>query len=455
MPDFLNVRLLLAYALPAFVVALPTIPVFIQIPSLYGVQLGLGLATTGYVLLAARMFDTVSDPLVGLLCDRWAIFGLRRKPWIVGGAVIAGLGLYKILNPTEGVDSGYLFIWSLVLYAGWTMVSVPYLAWGSELSSDYNQRTRVTAWREAFGLLGIIVAGILGSVTAFLGWSESDSIGGIAWAAIALGIIVIPMLLHIVPERANSSGQELTATDRRLADDLRALVKNRPFLRLLFTWILNGVANGIPAALFLIYLEHGLGAASDIRPLFVLTYFVAAIVSVPLWFWLSTRVGKHRAWCFGMIAACLAFVSVPWISPGEFILFGVVCVITGAAVGADLALPPAMQADVTDYADYRFGHAQTGLQFSLWGMSTKLALAAAVGLALPGLEYAGFDPEVPSDDTRIALLVIYALIPVVIKLLAVSLIWRFPLSAPVQLAIRRRLERRDREAARIRTARNA
>ena len=156
-----------------------------------------------------------------------------------------------------------------------------------------------------------------------------------------------------------------------------------------------------------------------------------------------------------MIAACLAFISVPWISPGDFILFGVVCVITGAAVGADLALPPAMQADVTDYADYRFGHAQTGLQFSLWGMSTKLALAAAVGLALPGLEYAGFDPEVPSDDTRIALLVIYALIPVVIKMMAIMLMWWFPLSASVQLAIRGRLERRDREAARIGTARNA
>ena len=455
MPDALNVRFLLAYALPAFVIALPTIPVFIQIPSLYGVQLGLGLATTGYVLVAARLFDTISDPMVGLLCDRWTIFGLRRKPWIVVGAMIAGLGLYKILNPAEGVDYGYLLIWSLVLYAGWTMVAVPYLAWGSELSSDYNQRTRITAWREAFSLLGIIIAGILGSVTASLGWSERDSIGAIAWAAIALGIIVMPMLLHIVPERANSSGQVLPATDRRLADDLRALAKNKPFLRLLFTWFLNGVANGIPAALFLIYLEHGLGAESDIRPLFVLAYFVAAIVSVPLWCWLSTRVGKHRAWCFGMIAACLAFVSVPWISPGGFILFGVVCVITGSAVGADLALPPAMQADVTDYADYRFGHAQTGLQFALWGMSTKLALAAAVGLALPGLEYAGFDPKLPSDDTRIALVVIYALIPVVIKLLAVLLIWRFPLSAPVQLAIRSRLDRRNRDPVKIRTTRNA
>ena len=122
MPDFPNVHFF-SHTLPAFVIALPQFP-SLSIPSLYGVQLGLGLATTGYVLLAA-VCSSVSDPLVGLLCDRWTILGLRRKPWIVGGAVMAGLGLYNILNPTEGVDSGYLLIWSLVLYAGWTMVPVP------------------------------------------------------------------------------------------------------------------------------------------------------------------------------------------------------------------------------------------------------------------------------------------------------------------------------------------
>ena len=438
-----NARHLIVYALPAFVVALPTIPVYIHLPSLYGVQLGVGLATTGYVLLAARLFDTVTDPLVGFLCDRWTILGLQRKPWIAAGAAVSGFGLYQILNPSDGVTGVYLLIWLLVLYAGWTMIAVPYLAWGAELSSDYNERTRITAWRESYGLLGIIGAGVLVAVTASLGWSESESIGAIAWAAIALGIIVIPLLLRIVPEQAINSAPEPSAADKRLLDDLRALARNKVFLRLVITWFLNGVANGIPAALFFIYLEHGLGAASDIRPLFVLTYFVAAIAFVPFWFRLSTRLGKHRAWCFGMIAACIAFVSVPWIESGQFILFGLVCIVTGAALGADLALPPALQADVTDYAAYRFGHAQTGLQFALWGMSTKLALAAAVGLALPGLEYAGFDPEVSGGDGRCALLVIYALIPVVLKMIAVMLVWHFPLTAPVHLAIRRRLERRN------------
>ena len=113
------------------------------------------------------------------------------------------------------------------------------------------------------------------------------------------------------------------------------------------------------------------------------------------------------------------------------------------ALGADLALPPALQADVTDYAKLRSGRYQTGLQFALWGMSTKLALAVAVGLALPSLEIVGFDPEIPSDTGRQALIVIYALIPVVIKMLAILVVWQFPLTAHVQSVIRQRLGRRE------------
>jgi GPH family glycoside/pentoside/hexuronide:cation symporter len=433
---------MLAYAVPAFVVALPTIPVYIHLPSLYGLQLGVGLATTGYILLIARLFDTITDPLVGFLCDRLSFWGLRRKPWIALGAPIAGYGLYKILNPTEGITGSYLLVWSLVLYGGWTMIAVPYFAWGAELSSDYHERTRITAWRESFGLMGIIGAGVLGAVTISLGWLEGESIGAIAWAAIALGIIVIPLLLTAVPERIEKTNRDCAGGNPQFFKNLQDLGQNKPFLRLLMAWFLNGVANGIPAALFFIYLEHGLRADEDVRPLFVLLYFCAAIISIPLWFRFSKVLGKHRAWCWGMIAASLAFICVPWIEPGGYVIFGVVCVVTGMAFGADLMLPPALQADVTDYARLRTGHPQTGLQFALWGMSTKLALAVAVGLALPGIETAGFDPNVPSDGGRQALVMIYALIPVVIKVLAILMVWQFPLTAHVQAVIRKRLNGR-------------
>ena len=433
---------LLAYALPAFVVALPTIPVYIHLPSLYGVHLGLGLSTTGYILLAARLFDTVTDPLVGVLCDRFGFRGNNRKSWIAVGAIIAGLGLFKILNPPMGVDGGYLLVWSVVLYAGWTMVAVPYLAWGAELSTDYDERTRITSWREGLGLLGIVGAGVLTAVTASLGWSETASVGAIAWAAIALGAVIMPLMLRVVPEPDHSQKDLPVVGIRHLRAGARSLIGNRPFLRLLSAWFLNGMANGIPAALFFIYLEHGLGAGDQIRPVFVLAYFFAAIASIPLWLRLSRRLGKHRTWCWSMICACAAFVVVPWIPEGAFAAFGVVCVITGMALGADLSLPPAIQADVVDYDELKNGRSRAGLQFALWSMSTKLALAVAVGLALPGLESAGFDPLAPTEAGRQALTVIYALVPVVIKIAAIAIVWRFPLTAEKHAVIRRKLSGR-------------
>jgi len=442
MPGRLSRPVLLAYGLPAFVVALPTIPVYIFLPTLYGVQLGLGLATTGIVLLIARIFDTVTDPLVGTLCDRYSIRGNRRKPWIAVGAVVAGLGLFKILNPPMDIGAVYLLGWSLVLYAGWTMVAVPYTAWGAELSTAYDERTRITAWREGIALLGIVSAGALTATTANLGWTEAESAATIAWAAIALGIVFIPCLLWAVREGPAGGAPRPPAGLPRMRKGLRPLLANGPFLRLLFAWFLNGLANGIPAALFFLYLEYGLGASERLRPVFVLAYFIAAIASIPFWQLCSSRIGKHRTWCCAMLVTCAAFVAVPTIEQGQFIAFAVVCLITGMGLGADLSLPPAIQADVVDYHELRSGRSQAGLQFALWGMGTKLALAAAIGLALPGVEALGFDPMAVTDAGRWALIVIYALVPVVIKIMAITVIWRFPLTQKKQAVIRQRLDRR-------------
>ncbi len=197
----LSVRVLIAYTLPAFVIALPTIPVYINIPALYGIEFGLGLATVGFVLLAARIFDTVSDPIIGILSDRLSFRGAHRKPWIAIGSIIAGAGLFKILNPPSGVDSSYLLLWCVILYAGWTLVAVPYLAWGAELSGDYNERARITSWREGMALIGILSAGAVSAAAPSFGWNEKEAIGNISWLAIGLGTIFIPILLWVVPDK--------------------------------------------------------------------------------------------------------------------------------------------------------------------------------------------------------------------------------------------------------------
>lgn len=432
---------LIAYALPAMVVALPTIPVYLVLPTLYGAELGIGLAATGLVLLGARLFDTVSDPVVGALSDRFAIAGLRRKPWIAAGACIAGVGLYKLLTPPDAADALYLLGWSIVLYGGWTMVAVPYLAWGAELSRSYDERTRITAWREGAGLIGLVGAGVVMAAATAAGRSERESIALLALAAIAMGLLAFPILLRQVVEPPAEAAPRLPRSRRDLRRSFHDLATNRPFLRLLAAWFVNGLANGVPAALFFIYLEYRLDADTTQRSLFVLLYFVAAVAAIPLWGWASTRLGKHRAWCWAMAAACLVFALVPLIPAGGFIAFALVCLVTGAALGADLALPPSIQADVVDYGTWRTGRQRAGLLFSLWSMSTKLALAIAVGMALPALELAGFDPDNPTGTGLQALAMIYALLPAALKAMAIALVWRFPLTARRHAVIRRAIDR--------------
>ena len=428
---------LLAYASPAFVIALPTIPVYLHLPTMYGVDMGLGLAATGVLLLLARLFDTVTDPLIGYLSDRWPVRGLRRKPWMLIGAGLAGWGLVRLLGPPPDADGVYLLTWSLILYAGWTMVAVPYMAWGAELHPDYNERARITGWREGIALMGMVGAsGLAAYVTETADAAAAP--GAIAWTAVGLGLICIPVLLWLVPEGKSAR----TGQNPLRLKQLKSLLGNALFLRLLSAWFVNGLANGIPAALFFLYLEYGLGVAEDMRPRFILVYFLAAIAAIPLWLRLSRNRGKHRTWCYAMILACAAFAVVPALPTGSETAFMLICILTGAALGADLALPPAIQADVADYDRWRFGADRTGVQFALWGMATKLALAAAVGLALPGVAWMGFDPELPSEVGRSALIVIYAGIPVVIKTVAIVAIWNFPLSAARHMAISRRLEQR-------------
>jgi len=416
---------LILYALPALPLALPILPAAVLLPAHYAEQVGLGLAATAFALTLARLVDVVTDPLIGILCDRWG----GRKLWIALGAGLAGVALVRVFDPPAGADGAYLLLWSLLLYLGWTLVQIPYQAWGVDLCTDYHGRARLAGAREAAGVAGLVLAGGLA-----LGGLER-----VAWVAVALGAPLIALALIAVPTPAAPAPVPL---DRQA---LRALLGNRPFRRLLLAWGCNGVATGVPSVLFPFFAGHVL-ARPDAVGWLLLAYFLAAILAVPVWLWLARRIDKHRSWCVAMIGACLAFVPVPWLGAGDVVAFAVICLITGAALGADLALPPAMQADIVDYGALRDrGTHRPAVYFALWTMATKAALALSVAVALPLVGAFGFDPRQDQQpaDALLALAVIYAAVPTVAKACAVALLLGHPLTQRRHAIIRRRLDRRS------------
>lgn len=430
---------LIFYSLPAFALAMPTIPALVFLPTFYARDVGLGLTATGFALFAIRLLDVVSDPIAGLLSDRSRSRWGRRKPWVVLGGIGAAIGLIALFRPPEDAGITYLIGWGAVLYLGWTFVAVPYAAWGAELSTGYQERARITGTREAVMVFGIICAAALPPIGALYGFSDAETLGAIAWMAVGLGSLFILLLVTCVPDRNRTADRPGHRAPIR--DLFGAVSSNKPFLRLLIAWFINGLANGIPSVLFLLYMEHVLGADTTTRGLFILGYFLSAIVAMPGWLSLIGRYSKHRVWCAAMTTACLSFIWVPFLGTGDMIAFGIICMVTGAALGADLALPPAMQADVVDLDSLRTGEQRAGLYFSLWNMATKLALAASAGIALPVLGLVGFsavDTNSPAALTVIAL--IYSVLPVVLKIMSIAIVWNHPLTAHRHTIIRRRLE---------------
>ena len=431
--DTLSRQSLLAYSLPGLVTAIPTIPVFTLVPAFYAGQVGIGLALTGLLLFLSRAFDVITDPLIGRIADRAGNRGMRRL--ILLGALLAAPALVLLLAPPAGAGPAWLLLTSTCLYLGWTLIQIPYLTWGARLSSDYHQRTRLTSGRELAAIIGILLSGSLPVLLGLFGLAEAERMAAFGIIAVLVGIPAFTLLLRKVPS---------PAPFRKAAHDWRGITRNRLFLRLLLAWFINGLANGIPAVLFPLYCLHVLGVSDETRNLLLAVYFTSAIIGIPAWLAVSRRTSKHYSWSLAMLLTCPAFVVAAWLGPGDTAVFTVVCILTGLCLGADLALPPAIQADVADWDRLRFRRNRTAGLFAFWNMGSKLALAAAAGLALPLAGMLGFDQGEPADGALRYLAMIYALLPCVIKIIAILLVRKLPLTPIRHAAVINRLQRRDR-----------
>ncbi len=415
---------LVAYGLPAISLAALTLPLYVVVPTFYAESLNLPVASIGFVLLLIRLFDAFNDPIIGTLSDRWRPRWGRRRTWFTLFIPVAMLGAWNLFWPPADAGLMHLGFWSLVLSIGYTGTILPYTAWGAELDTTYEGRASITAIREGLILVGTLCAI---AVPFALGWADPTVFHGLA--LLAVGIAVTLPVFSAITLLAVPEPQERARSKVDFAESLKNIARNRPFLRLAFAFLLNGLGNAIAATLFLLYVSDRLELA-DMRGPFLFIYFLAGIIGVPFWTWLARRTSKHRAWCIAMIFAIIVFCPAPFLPIGSLYGFGAICVLSGLALGADLALPPAIQADVIDVDTAQSGEQKSGTYFALWSLITKLSLALSVGLAFPILGAFGFNAseEVQSTVVGISLLgFLYGWGPIAFKFPSLFLMWNFPL----------------------------
>ena len=390
-------------------------------------------------LFVARLCIFVVDPLIGWLSDTVTLPGLRarRRPWIFLGALFCLIAVWQLLLPNDPPPLWQFTLWATLAYIGIEFIEVPHSAWTPDLAKSYDQRSLLNTFRTGGIILGTLFAFIL--IGAFPTVDQSI-------AALGFGLVIgIPLCVSLGLALTPDSQPDALHSNT-LKQSWTTALQNGPFWRLALAYGLNALANVLPPTLLLTFVRYNLGLEDSAVGLILFTYFVAAMVGTPLWFWVSKRIGKHRAWCIALLSACPIFAFAPALPAGEagLYLFLVISFLTGLTLGADLTLPQAIQADVVDLDELRAGRCRAGSFYAYWSMTTALAVATG-GLIGPLLITSfGFVENAPvqTQQTLWAIAGGYAVLPIVLKIIAISLSWRFPITALKQAQIQRILAAR-------------
>ncbi|WP_426112045.1 MFS transporter [Massilia sp. PWRC2] len=410
---------LLLYGFFGLPLAMVALPIYVYLPQFYAERAGISLGAIGAALLAARIAAAFIDPALGWWVGRTAAGRAggpryRRYVWCSLAPLLAGfIGLFHPPALGAGATLAWFGATLMLVYLGFSLATIAHQSWGAALTQAPALRARVTGTREACGLLGVVLAA---AVTAAAGYTA---------LAIAFSLALLlgaALLSRAAPPAARSDAAATAPALAAGVEGMLAPFRQRRFRSLFAVLLVNGIASSIPATLFLFFATDRL-RLGPLAGLFLIVYFVAAALSMPLWVALARRFGEARAWAGAMLASSVVFVWAYFLDAGAALGFGVICALSGLALGADLALPPALLAGVVKQAG-QSGRGEAAY-FGVWNWGVQITLALAAGIALPLLGWCGYVPG--QQGGVIALAGAYALLPCVLKCVAAAMLWRAPL----------------------------
>ncbi|MBT8410019.1 MAG: MFS transporter [Alphaproteobacteria bacterium] len=392
-----------SYAVFAALLASAGLPIYIHAPKFFVDEYGVSLAAVGFVLFGLRLFDFVQDPLLGWLSEalrRWRAFAVATSVLIMAVSMV---GLFAIEPPVHPL--AWFALTLTGLFTSFSFLTINFYAQGVVKARDLGAggHVRLATWRETGALLGICAAAVAPTVLVMLSASPFAVFG--AGFAVFAGVAAWAMR------------QEWRTTSTAPPAGIRPILRDKISRRLLLIALLNATPVAVTSTLFLFFVESRLDAPGFEGPL-LLVFFLAAAGSAPVWGWIAKRIGPKKALLAGMVLAIVSFGFAAMLGAGDWPLFAVICLASGAALGADMTLLPAIFADrmATVAPD-------AGQAFGLWSFVSKFTLAFAAVILLPLLEAAGFEAGASNPEEALVMLtILYALLPCALKLFAIGLL---------------------------------
>ncbi|MBC6983272.1 MFS transporter [Caulobacter sp. 17J80-11] len=433
---------LAAFSLPCLPYAALGLPLAAVLLNYYASDaVGLPLTMASLAFFAVRGIDIFFDPIVGWGMDRTRNRWGPYRTWITAGTPILMLATWMIFMVKPGASFAYLFVWLLVLYAGFSICTLAQLAWAAVLSPDYDQRSRTYGWWQAANIVGVLIALFIPVVVMkVMGGSFTEGVHAMGWFILVALPVTLAANLLFVPEPKPQKETPHGGLSAYLQLFRRPAVR-----KILICDLLLGLAPGITGALLYYFFESVKGFERSQSQMFLVIYFVAGLIGAPFWSWLATRVGKDRALQIASIVYAIVYLTVGFVPAGNFNLTAAALFVAGLPYAAGLLLLRAMMADIGDQVRLETGQDRMGLLFSFLSLTTKLgyALSAVAGYIL-GL--AGFDTSEGAVNSGQALTVLQVLFlgaPTLLLLLAAWSLKRYPLTRESHAEVLAGLRARD------------
>ena len=455
----------LSYASPV-VASMLIIGALAVVQGIYAKHFGLPLTTIATVILLARVFDAVTDPLIGLCADRYYQRHGSYKPFIVAGAFLLLLGSYCLYIPASEsalqtaaaggepvvVSAGYFLLWYLLLYLGSTLFDIPHLAWGRELTPEPQSRVRLYGWRTVTTYLGALLFYAL-PLMPLIGEGEFTP-QSLRWVVVLGGLLLVVLVtlsIYTTPNGLRSAAPQARSSTSllcRLRQFVGELISHRPLALFLAALVCALVPiSGMWFTLIFIFVDSYLQLGGEFAQASTVSLLVGIAV-VPLWAGVSRRLGKQAAIIISLLFSATGLAVTGLLEPGgsgPVLLLAVMVLCYGIGFTAIGVLGPPLLTDVIDYSHWKFGRDRAATYFSLYTMVSKSAMAGggALGLALAGS--VGFDPSASShsDEAIAGLRWAIAWLPAVLVLCSAVLFSRLPLNTRRQAIVQRRLQALD------------
>jgi len=438
----LSAGVLAPFAVASMPVSALGIPLTVYLPNYYASHIGISLTAVGLAFSIVRLIDIAFDPAIGVAINATESRFGRFRPWMAAGAPLLMLAAYLLFMAEPGVHLPYLVGVLLVLYTGFSMLTLAHSSWAAALAPEYHQRSWVYGWMQAAGVIAIVLVLAIPVITSKAwGFTIPQGVQAMGWFIIAITPLTVLLCTFVVAEP-----KQVEKPQRITLADYWTMIARPSLLRILASDLFLALGPAITAALYIFFFTQYLGFTRNQTTSLLLIYIAAGLVGAPTWATISRRIGKHQTVMLGCVlyglAQAIVFVA-PRANMGFMIpaMFG-----AGFIVSSFTFLIRAMVADISDEVRLDIGKDRAALLYGLITATSKVGSTISIPITFTILDAFGFvakDGVVNSGVALDALVACYVVVPVLTMFVGAWALWGYKLDAKAHDDIRAALAERD------------